>query len=618
MREHRGWVFILGCVFFSSCFSQVPSADVSAVPGWARSAIWYQIFPERFRNGDTLNDPVLADLRGSWPHAEPAGWRRSSWTSDWFSLQPWERADSQGFYFNCQLRRYGGDIAGIIDRLDYLADLGINAIYLTPIFQSPSLHKYDAASYHHVDKNFGPDPAGDARLIAAEQPDDPATWKWTSADTLFLRLVREAHRRHIRIIIDGVFNHVGMTFWAFRDVREHQQNSHYRDWFTIRQWDDPATPDDEFRYQSWFGVPELPELRKTSDGMAPGPSAYIHAVVRRWMDPHNTGNPADGVDGWRLDAADRVPLGFWRQFRSWVKTINPDAYITGEIYWEDWQKDKMFNAAPWLKGDAFDAVMNYRWARELYTYFLNRKETISATEFAARLEALLRDYPAANDAVLMNLLDSHDTDRLLSHILNHDLPYDHRVGPPDNPDYDVAKPGKDQIRDMKMLILFQMAYLGAPMIYYGDEVGMWGGDDPDCRKPMLWSDYRYDDEQTHPFGKPRVRDRNTPDEELHAFYRQAIRLRKDHSALVSGSIAPYVVDDAKNIYSFIRSTAREKVIALFNRSDGIQQIDVPLPHDAGGRGCRDLITGAEVPVSGGNISCTVPARSALLLGMEIQ
>ncbi|HYQ85689.1 MAG TPA: alpha-amylase family glycosyl hydrolase, partial [Bacteroidota bacterium] len=181
------------------------------VPAWAKRAVWYQIFPERFRNGDPKNDPRVDDLAGSWPHETPARWSISPWTSDWYRLQPWESEDAKGFYYHAQLRRYGGDLQGVIDKLDYLSDLGVTALYFNPLFESPSLHKYDATMYHHIDNNFGPDPDGDRRLWAAENPADPKTWKWSAADSLFLRLLKEAHRRGMKVVLDGVFNHVGMT-----------------------------------------------------------------------------------------------------------------------------------------------------------------------------------------------------------------------------------------------------------------------------------------------------------------------------------------------------------------------------------------------------------------------
>jgi len=188
---------------------------VRRVPEWARDAVWYQIFPERFRNGDPQNDPTVDDVVLSYPFNRPADWHVSTWTGDWYALQPWEKATGKTFYEIVHQRRYGGDLQGVLDKLDYLKDLGVTALYFNPLFESPSLHKYDATMYHHIDNNFGPDPAGDARMWASERPEDPATWQWTSADRLFLKVVDEAHQRGMRVIIDGVFNHVGTTFWAF-------------------------------------------------------------------------------------------------------------------------------------------------------------------------------------------------------------------------------------------------------------------------------------------------------------------------------------------------------------------------------------------------------------------
>ncbi|MEK7671087.1 MAG: alpha-amylase family glycosyl hydrolase, partial [Bacteroidota bacterium] len=286
---------------------------------WAKEAVWYQIFPERFRNGDKNNDPTVNDIRGSWPHDELKEWHISSWTGDWYTLQPWEEANGKGFYYNAQLRRYGGDLQGVIDKLDYLKKLGINAIYLNPIFESPSLHKYDATMYHHVDNNFGPDPEGDRRIWSSENPADPKSWKWTSADKRFLKLLSEAHKRNMRVIIDGVFNHVGMTFWAIEDVKKNGEKSTYKDWFTVKSYDNPATPENEFSYDGWFGVKELPELREDANGLLPGSREHIQAIVKRWGDPNSDGNPSDGVDGWRLDVADMVAIPFWQDFRKWVR-----------------------------------------------------------------------------------------------------------------------------------------------------------------------------------------------------------------------------------------------------------------------------------------------------------
>ncbi|MFQ5585056.1 MAG: glycoside hydrolase family 13 protein, partial [Calditrichia bacterium] len=462
---------------------------IPRVPGWAKDAVWYQIFPERFRNGDTGNDPTQEDIEGAWPYFVPGDWQIHPWTSDWYKLQPWESGidwhrhfdwaepGQANFYASAGLRRYGGDLKGVLDRLDYLAELGINAIYFNPLFESPSLHKYDAAMYHHIDNNFGPDPHRDSLIWAKENPVDATTWQWTTADSLFLHLLKECHKRGIRVIIDGVFNHVGYYFWAFQDVLKNQQTSEYKDWFIIKSWDDPTTLKNEFEYEGWYGVRDLPEINEDERGLVKGPREHIHNIVKRWMDPNGDGDPSDGIDGWRLDVADMVKMDFWRDFRKWVKEINPQAYITGEIWWEDWPRNKMFNAAPWLQGDAFDAVMNYRWGRAVKQFVIDRKKKISPAAFVDSLNAVFNDYPEENVFVLQNLIDSHDMERLASRIVNPDGWPDHDSNPSQNPDFDVRKPNREEREIQKLVVGIQMTTPGAPLIYYGDEAGMWGGDD---------------------------------------------------------------------------------------------------------------------------------------------
>jgi glycosidase len=235
-----------------------PSAPAEnlSVPGWSGDAIWYQVFVERFRNGDPSNDPTAHDIEGVTDQPPPDGWRPTPWTQDWYRQEPWAVATGKDFYGTVQFRRYGGDLQGLMDRLDYLQELGVTALYLNPVNDAPSLHKYDARNYHHIDRNFGPDPRGDETRISSEDPVDPSTWRWTSADSLFLALVKEIHRRDMRIIVDYSWNHTGITFWAWRDVLARQRASPFADWYAVDRFDDPATPDtSEFSYRGWVGVP---------------------------------------------------------------------------------------------------------------------------------------------------------------------------------------------------------------------------------------------------------------------------------------------------------------------------------------------------------------------------
>lgn len=614
----RNFAIAFVLLLSASAAAQDRSHSTSRTPQWARNAIWYLIFPERFRNGDSTNDPTVKDIAGSRPH-DPAGeWHISPWTSDWYKPQAWERSDMHGFYHYVQRRRYGGDLQGVLDKLDYLADLGVNALYFTPLFESPSVDKYDAAMYHHVDNNFGPNAAGDRKIWAIEDPADPATWKWTAADRLFLKLLREAHKKKMKVIIDGVFNHVGTTFWAFEHVRKYQQGSRYKDWFTILKWDNPSTPEDEFEYKKWFGVKELPELHKDENGMARGPSDHIRAIVKRWMDPNGDGDPADGIDGWRLDVADMMPLAFWREFRTWVRKINPNAYLTGEVWWEDWKNDKMYNAAPWLQGDAFDAVMNYRWAREACRFFIDDKNRISPSGFMTRLDSLRREYPQDATSVLMNLMDSHDTDRLSSRIVNPDLAYDHDVGVNDNRDYLVRKPTPDDVRIQKLVALFQMTYVGAPMIYYGDEAGMWGADDPDDRKPMLWKEFNYEEETRNPFDALRRRDKNQFDNDLFQFYKKLIHLRREHPALSSGSFTTIFADDKQETLAFKRATSSEEITVIINNSRSFQQCTIPLSKGISASGLTNILDNKLFTVKRGNLNISLSPKSGVILASRFR
>ena len=236
--------FIFVSIFWLlSCNFTFAATPFKEPPAWAKHAVWYQIFVERFYNGDIFNDPLpefmtVADMN----IVPPAGWKISSWTGDWFKRDSWMKNSDKSFSELLQYRRYGGDLKGVLEKLDYLQMLGINAIYLNPINDAPSLHKYDARNYHHVDVNFGPDPEGDLRIISGENPADPTSWQWTSADKLFLQLIEEVHRRGMKIIVDYSWNHTGTLFWAWRDILKNQAASPFKNWYNITRFDDPKSP----------------------------------------------------------------------------------------------------------------------------------------------------------------------------------------------------------------------------------------------------------------------------------------------------------------------------------------------------------------------------------------
>lgn len=539
------------------------------VPEWSKEAIWYQIFPERFDNGDRANDPKIIDMQEGWPYQFPEGWNISPWTSDWYTTQSWEQNSEHDFYWNIGARRYGGDIQGIINRLDYIQELGVTAIYLNPVFESPSLHKYDAAMYHHIDNNFGPDPEGDRKIWASEDPSNPATWQWTAADSLFLTLIDECHTRGIRIIIDGVFNHVGSSFWAFKDVKKNQQNSNYKDWFTITNWDDPNTDEDEFEYEGWFGIRDLPEIREDENGLVAAPKEHIKNIVKRWMDPNNDGNPSDGIDGWRLDVADMVQQSFWREFRIWVKEINPNGYITGEIWWDDWDNNKMMNASPWFDGKTFDAVMNYRFTKAVKNFVSDEKMETTSEEFIDAINEIRTDYPKENYYGIMNLMGSHDTERFASLTVNPDTWYDHFKRDPSS---NIRKPNEDERMKQHLMIGFQMTLPGAPMIYYGDEAGMWGGDDPDCRKPMTWPEMNFDDEIGSPSGKERPHDKVAFDSTLFSWYQKLIEIRKNNRELSNGELEFTSFNNENKTLVFKRTFDEGITFVAVNNSNVAQTI----------------------------------------------
>ncbi|MCP4247144.1 MAG: DUF3459 domain-containing protein [bacterium] len=516
-----------------------PAAEAnSTVPTWAADACWYQVFVARFCNGQPENDP---------PHTH-------RWTADWLQPPAGAAPPKRTELF---FRRYGGDLQGLRQRLDYLRELGVNALYLNPVFAARSEHKYEATDFRHIDDTFGVAGAMDA--LSGENT-DPSTWQWSASDRVFLDFLADAHGRPtgtsadsrsaatpaMRVVIDGVFNHVGRDFWAFRDVAERGRASPYATWFEITDFGPPM------KWNAWDGPNgDLVRFARSGDGLHPEVEQHLFAITRRWMDPDGDGDPSDGVDGWRLDAAEEVPHGFWKRWRQVVKSINPEALILGEL----WQ-----NPADWLAGDEFDVVTNYRVARAVVRFCRPGAEGYTPTRLAAHLGALANQFDRPWTLAMVNVLGSHDTDRPVSMLANPRRRYDRDNDPgTGTPPYDAGRPDDEAYARLRLAAVLQFTLPGAPMIYYGDEVGMYGADDPLCRAPMWWPGI--DDP-----------DRAGYRRDLLAFYRHLIRLRRELTPLRHGDFHVLLADDARRVFAFSRTGQGQRIVVAINGSGRDQRV----------------------------------------------
>ena len=557
------------------------TAPFDEPPGWAREAIWYQIFVERFRNGDPSNDPKPAFMQGAYPGYVSANWKVTPWNQDWYEQEDWAKAEAGHFHKLAAARRFGGDLQGVLDKLDYLQGLGITAIYFNPLNDSPSLHKYDARNYRHIDRTFGPDPVGDSAIINAEDPVDPETWRWTAADRLFLKIIREVHRRNMRLIMDYSWNHTGITFWAWEDLKKNQSKSRFRDWYDITSFDDPATPEDEFSYEGWLGVKTLPELKKVNavgkrkgyafeGDLQPEVKAHVFNVTRRWLDPNVDGDPGDGVDGFRLDVASHVPLGFWRDYRKFVRGINPGALLLGEAWWTKWP-DQLMDPRPFLRGDVFDSVMHYQWYKPARQFFAQANGGLKPSGFVAEMNRVYAAYDQPLTQNLMNLVASHDSPRFATSFQNKQQ-YKYRMGARGNPELDLGPPNETTMREMRMMLLHQFTFISAPHIWNGDERGMWGGDDPDCRKPIIWEDIDHRPQVFGPNGKQAKPTAVKPNLELLDYYRTLIALRKQRRELVGGELEFILANDNDMILAYRRKLEGRETIIAFNLSGQVKEV----------------------------------------------
>ncbi len=421
------------------------------VPDWVQDAVFYQIFPDRFANGDLSNDPP--------------------------NVQPWEAPPTTwGFH--------GGDLRGIIQHFDYLLDLGVNALYLNPIFHATSNHRYNTTDYLQIDPKLG----------SLED---------------FRTFLSISHKNNVRVILDGVFNHCGRGFFAFNDILENQEHSPYQSWFHIKNFPVEAYSFGDARdYLGWWSMKSLPKFNTDN----PLVRKYILDVARYWID--------QGIDGWRLDVPNEIDDdSFWAEFRHVVKSANSEAYILGEI----WTADRR-----WVGDTHFDGLMNYPVRDALLRLLL--AGTMDIPLFSEKIESLLEYYPRENAYAMYVTAGSHDTDRLLT-----------KVGG----DVDKAK----------LAFLFLFAYPGAPAIYYGDEIGLTGGKDPDCRGAFPWTTSRW----------------NTV---LRDWVKQLIVLRKSHEALRRGDFRRVCLNINQACYAFARLTIDQQIVVALNAGPSQQQFCV--------------------------------------------
>jgi neopullulanase len=496
-------------------------------PGWVRDAIFYQVFPDRFARSGRVDAPG--------------------------PLEPWDSPPTtRGFK--------GGDLYGVAARLDELADLGITAIYLNPVFASASNHRYHTYDYYAVDPLLG-------------------------GDTALRELLDAAHARGLRVILDGVFNHASRGFWPFNHILECGLASPYLDWFhvdrealasgrSLRPYpeDGPATEAGQrpsLGYVAWWNLPALPKLNTDN----PHAREYLLRVAEHWI--------RFGADGWRLDVAAEIDDDdFWREFRRRVRALNPEAYIVAEVWHEDHR---------WLQGDQFDAYMNYPLGYAILAFAAGDHRDEAAIEaqadvragmrradgtaFLDRVNHLLRTYDPAITAVQLNLLGSHDTPRILTLC------------------------GGDTTA-IRLATVAQMTLPGAPCIYYGDEIGMTGGGDPDCRGPF-------------------PDDPSAGDRELRAFVRGVAALRHGHPALRGGAFAR--AGAAGPAAAYLRADDREAIVVALNAGESPVHLAVDLP-ELDGRSLVPLspdgwswAPGAPVKVVDGRTTFELPARAARLL-----
>jgi cyclomaltodextrinase / maltogenic alpha-amylase / neopullulanase len=509
-------------------FRQTVYAADFTVPDWAPDVVYYYIFPERFRNGDKRNDPKPGRDRYQNHGIE----KHRKWLD-----KPWKpgTGDGSDTVFNNDF--FGGDLQGIIAKLDYIRRLGANTIYMTPVFRAPSNHKYDTADYRQVDPAFGSN-------------DD------------FTRLTREAAKRGIRVILDASLNHTGSDSIYF-DRYGHfggqgafaggkpNPASPYFNWYTF----DLAQPEPDKQFRGWVGVTDLPELDKASPAWRDFAYRAPDSVTRLWLQR--------GASGWRMDVAPWVSDDFWREWRAAVKQTRPDALTVAEAW---------FDSSKYFLGDMFDSTMNYIFRNAVQDYAAGG----NAARLYEQLEHLREAYPPQAHRALMNLLSSHDQARALHVFGWHD----------DTRDAAVITRAKQRL---KLAVLFQMIYPGAPSIYYGDEVGVTGGDDPYNRATYPWAD-----------------EGGEPDTALLAEFKRLTRMRHANPVLRRGSLEAPLFADA-HVIVLARRLGDTWAITATNNAEVPRTVTLPLPQGLKPGVLKDALSGAAVKATAQGLTFEVPA-----------
>ena len=572
------------------------------VPGfsttdWAKGAVMYQIFTDRFYNGDKTNDVESREYFYIGDYSRKV--------TDWNKYP-----DKMGVR-----EFYGGDLQGVIDKLDYLQDLGVEVLYFNPLFVSPSNHKYDIQDYDYIDPHYGVIVEDGGEVLAEGMTENRLATKYQKRTTdiknleasnqLFIKLVEELHRRGMRIILDGVFNHCGsFNKWMDRErIYENQEDyepgafispdSPYRSYFRFFK-EEPGNWPYNTNYDGWWGHDTLPKLNY-EDSMKL--ENYILYIGRKWV------SPPYNVDGWRLDVA--ADLGrsneynhqFWKKFREAVKDANPEAIILAEHYGDP---------SDWLQGDEWDTVMNYDAFMEPVTWFLTGMEKHSdeareelrgnADNFVGSISHHMSNMLTPSLQVAMNELSNHDHSRFLTRT-NHMVGRVEHLGP---------KAAEEYVNEaiMREAVAIQMTWVGAPTIYYGDEAGVCGFTDPDNRR-------------TYPWGNE--------NQELLNFHKEMIRIHKEHPALRTGSLNILSWDE--NVLAYGRFLGEDRIVAIINNRSELTEVTVPVWQVEVPMKCRMkrliysysdgyTIEDEEYLVDDGEVVVNMGAHSALILGMK--